>query len=180
MKFLPYEHLRIKTRLSVEEVRKRVEETTEPKRLFRWFEVNHKPYQGKIEGSHFEVSRIIHYRNSFLPKIKGEIQADVRGCSIDLRMYPHELVMVFTIFWLGSIGFFFLRMLGAFLSSGTASNTGDLSTLLIPAGLLLFGYVLIVGGFKFESTKSKTFFHELFQAEEVEEMGMVNPFGVAG
>ena len=179
MKFLPYEHLKIRTRLSTDEAQKRLADIIEAKRFFRWFESNHKPYQGIIEGSHFEVSRIIHYRNSFLPNIKGEIQPDMRGCSIDIRMYPHGIVIAVMILWLGSVGFFFLSMLGSFVFSAAQSHSGDLSILLIPAVMFAFGYALLLGGFKFESVKSKKFFRELFQADEVEEMGIVNTFGAA-
>lgn len=180
MKFLPYEHLKIKTRLSADEARKRLADTIEPKRFRRWFEANHKPYQGNMEGCDFEISPIIHYRNSFLPIIKGEIQSEMSGSSVHITMRPHGFVIAFMILWLGGVGFFFLIMLASFISSMTQNNIRDASVLLIPGGMFAFGYALLLGGFKFESIKSKQFFRDLFQAEEVEEMGIVNPFGVAG
>ena len=180
MKFIPYEHLKIKTRLSADEVSKRLDEVIEPKRSFRWFEANRKPYQGNIEGPSFEISRIIHYRNSFLPIIKGEIQPEMSGSSVHITMRPHGFIIAFMIVWLGGVGFFFFIMLVSFISSMTQNNIRDAAVLLIPGGMFAFGYALLLGGFKFESIKSKKFFRDLFQAEEVEEMGIVNPFGVAG
>ena len=180
MKFLPYERLKIKTRLSADEARKRLNDAIEPKRFRRWSEANHKPYQGNVEGSYFEISRIIHYRNSFLPIIKGEIQPEMSGSSIHITMRPHGFVIAFMIFWLGGVGFFFFAMLVSFISSTTQSNIGDASSLLIPGGMFAFGYALLFGGFKFESIKSKEFLRDLLQAEEVEEMGIVNPFRIAG
>jgi hypothetical protein len=40
---------------------------------------------------------------------------------------------------------------------------------LIPVGLLLFVYALTMGGFKFESNKSKKDLQELFEAEIIKE-----------
>ena len=175
MKFLPYERLKISTGLSREEVLKRLDEAIEPKRHFRLFQPGTKPYQGSIEGSHFEVSRIIGYRNSFLPIIKGDVQSEISGCSVHITMHPYLPVIAFMLIWLGFVGFAFLFFLYLLVSSST-----DLSVGFIPGGMFLFGYGLFLGGFKFESVKSKKFFRELFDAREVEEMGIANPFETVG
>jgi hypothetical protein len=180
MKFLPYERLKIMTALSSTEVLKRLDNAIEPKRSFRFLGSSAKPYQGRVEASHFEVSRIIGYRNSFLPMIKGDVQSEISGCSIHITMHPHIFVTAFMIFWLGGVGFFFLSFLYSFVSSLTELQTTDLSLILIPGGMFLLGYTMFLGGFKYESTKSKRFFRELFEAREVEEMGVANPFEMAG
>src|SRR5919109_98213 len=132
MKFLPYERLQIHTALSSEEVLKRLENAIEPKRYFRLFGASTKPYQGKVEGSHFEMSRIIGYRNSFLPMIKGDVQSETSGCSVYLTMHPHIVVTVFMIFWLGAVGFFFFSFLFSHVSQLTQLHTIDLSVAFIP------------------------------------------------
>lgn len=175
MKFLPYERLKIITSLSVDEVLKRLNNSIEPKRYFRLLGSGTKPYQGSVEGSHFEVSRIIGYRNSFLPMIKGDLQSEISGCSVYITMHPKIFVTAFMIVWLGGVGFFFLTFLYSLASSST-----DPSIVLIPGGMFVFGYGLFLGGFKFESIKSRKFFRELFEAREVEEMGIANPFETAG
>jgi hypothetical protein len=180
MKFLPYERLKIITALSNEEVLERLDNVVEPKRYFRFFGSGTKPYQGSVEGSHFEVSRIIGYRNSFLPVIKGDVQSEISGCSVSITMHPHIFVTAFMIFWLGGVGFFFLSFLYSLVSSLTETHTTDPSLALIPGGMFIFGCALFLGGFKFESIKSKKFFQELFEAREVEEMGIANPFEMAG
>ena len=180
MKFFPFERLKITTKYSADEAISRLANVTEPRRYFRWFATDHKPYEGKVEGYQFQISRVINYRNSFLPMIHGKVLPEMPGSSIRITMRPHGLVIAFMIFWLGSVGFFFLAMLVSFISSATQNNMGDLSMLLIPGGMFAFGYALILGGFKFESIKSKKFLRELFQAEEVEEIAIVNPFEVAG
>jgi hypothetical protein len=180
MKFFPYERFKIKSHLSKSEAINRLNNVIEPKRYFRFFGSSEKPYQGKIEDSHFEISRIIGYRNSFLPMIKGDIESEISGCSILISMQPQIFVVAFMIFWLGGVGFFFLVILWSFISSLGQTSATDPSILLFPAGMFVFGYALLLGGFKFESVKSKKFFQELFEVEEVEEMGFTNPFGAAG
>lgn len=175
MKFFPFERLKITTKLSTDEAIRRVVNVTEPQRYFRWFATDHKPYEGKVEGYQFQISRVINYRNSFLPMIHGEILPEMRGSSIRITMRPHGLVIAFMIFWLGGVGFFFLMMLSTFVSAAMQGTRGNPSALLIPAGMFAFGYLLIMGGFKFESAKSKKFFCELFEAEDVEESGLLNP-----
>jgi len=180
MKFLPYERLKIKTTLSSQEALKRLDNAIEPKRYFRLFGSGTKPYQGKVEGSHFEISRIIGYRNSFLPMIKGDVQTEIGGCTIYISMKPHIFIIAFMIFWLGGIGLAFLATLGPFVSSLGQISTADPSLLLFPGGMLAFGYALFLGGFKFESIKSKKFFKDLFVAEDVEEIRFSNPIEEAG
>ena len=180
MKFLPYERLKINSALSSEEILKRLDNVIEPKRYFRLFGSGTKPYQGSVEGSHFEISRSIGYRNSFLPMIKGDVQSEMSGCSVYITMQPHILVIAFMIFWLGGVGVIFLGFLYSLVSPLTEPHTTDPSLALIPGGMFVFGYALSLGGFKFESIKSKKFFRELFEAREVEEMGIANPFEMAG
>lgn len=180
MMLIPYEKLKIKTSLSVSDTLKKLDDAIEPKRSFRkLWDSRHKPYEGKIEGTHFNATRIIHYRNSFLPVIKGEIQSEISGSTINITMHPHVFVIVFMSLWLGFVGFFFIAILGSFISSISQESAVGVSTpamILIPAGMFIFGYVLLLGSFKFESVKSKTYFRELFQANDVEEAGIANLF----
>jgi hypothetical protein len=46
--------------------------------------------------------------------------------------------------------------------------------------MFVLGYALFLGGFKFESIRSKNFFQELFEARDVEEIGITNPFEKLG
>jgi hypothetical protein len=112
MKFLPYERMKIHTALSSEEVLKRLDKVIEPERASysRLFEANTKPYQGSIVGSHFEISRIIGYKNSFLPVIEGDVQTENSGCFIYITMQPQILLLLVTIFWLGVQGYFCLLL----------------------------------------------------------------------
>ena len=166
MLFAPFERLTIETPLTPEEVHQRLAEVIEPKRMFRFFSGNHKPYQGKLNDDRFEVTRIIHYRNSFLPVIKGEIRPGLGGSVVDITMHPHIFVIVFMIIWFGIAGSLFFGLLCTALVSiwhSTGERTADLVGVIFPAGFFVFGYVMVMGGFKFESVKSKAFFRELFR-----------------
>ena len=166
MLFAPFERLTIETALPPEEVRRRLEQVIEPKQMFRFSSRDHKAYQGNLNNDRFEVSRIIHYRNSFLPVIKGEIRPGLGGTVVAITMQPHPLVIAFMLIWFGFAGTIFAGILFTSVISIWQANGGSLTNLaglIFPAGFLLFGYVLLMGGFKFESVKSKAFFQELFR-----------------
>ena len=71
---LPFENYVLTTRLSADEVLKRVAANIQQKQAFSFstFSRNYtKPYTGQITGTTFKMSRNIYYRNSFLPIITG-------------------------------------------------------------------------------------------------------------
>jgi len=165
MLFVPSEQFTIETSLTQDEVQQRLTEVIESNRMVRLPFSNHKPYQGEVGNDWFEASRIIYYRNSFLPIIKGTIESTLDGCVITITMRPHILVTIFSIFWFGMLGITLLSMLCGMLGNLwklNGTDTGVVPSIVIPLGLFVFGYLLITGGFKFESVGSKIFFQELF------------------
>lgn len=165
MKFIPRERIIVETHLTPTEVQQRLDEVIEPKRVFRGFSRDHKPYQGELFNNRFEVTRIIHYRNSFLPVIRGEIQPAAAGSRIAITMQPHVLVYLFMIVWLSFAGGAFLLTLSATATSAVAGES-DWLVILAPAAMFLFGYLLVMGGFHFEANKSKAFFQQLWDMNE--------------
>jgi hypothetical protein len=164
MKYLPFENITYKTKLDSEEILKRMGNMIEPKKDFRISGIfgnsNHKPYEGSINGNSFNITRIIGYRNSFLPKIKGTIEKDFNETKVNVKMRLHPFVIAFMFIWFGGVGIGCLAVL-IFIS-----NSQDFEPMtLIPFGMLIFGYALVTGGFKFESIKSKKYLAELFEAE---------------
>ena len=164
MKLFPVERLTIETALTPQEVHQRLADVVEPKRAWRGLSRDHKPYEGQVHDEHFEVTRIIHYRNSFLPVIKGAIQAENGGSKINIVMQPHAVVTAFMIIWFLLVALFFLLILGAALLN-EPSGAQSWWIALIPVGMLLFGHLLITFGFRFEADKAKTFFQQLFHAD---------------
>lgn len=164
MKYLPFENITYQTKLDSEEILSRINEIIEPKKTLRMTGIfgssDHKPYEGSINGSSFNINRIIGYRNSFLPRIKGNIEKDFGKTKVNVKMRLHPFVLVFMIVWCGGVGLGFLAFLTATIGKGTFEPA-----ILIPLGMLLFGYGLTTGGFKYESIKSKKYLAELFEAE---------------
>lgn len=166
MKFLPTENITYRTKLKEEEIVKRLSEIIEPKKTFRLSILSSdssKSYEGQINGQTFEIKRIIGYRNSFLPRINGIIERDFNGMTIKVKMRLHILVIVFLFIWCGAVG------LGCLASLTRVFGNSEFNlTTLIPFGMLIFVYLMTMGGFKFESKKSKKDLQTIFEADIIE------------
>jgi len=164
MKYLPFENITYQTKLDSEEVLKRINEVIEPKKTFRMTGIfgsgEYKPYEGSINGSSFSITRISRYRNSFLPRIKGNIEKNFGKTEVNVKMRLHPFVLVFTFIWFGKVGQAFLADLTTSIGKGNFEPT-----ILLTLAMLLLGYGLTTGGFKYESIKSKKYLAELFEAE---------------
>ena len=82
MKIFPFERINYRTRLSEDEIIKRLNDMVEPEKLllFRFLSRKvTKPYEGHINTRKFSIRRKIDYGNSFHPRIKGELQKDSKG-----------------------------------------------------------------------------------------------------
>jgi hypothetical protein len=98
--FLPYDTFTIQTQEQLLDVIQKLDAHIEAPKAFRWnFSRNHAPYAGTLNSSGFEIHRIIHYRNSFLPNIHGRFEALSDGTLIRITMRLHPLVNAFLIFW---------------------------------------------------------------------------------
>nr|PZN53184.1 MAG: hypothetical protein DIU61_10040 [Bacteroidota bacterium] len=165
MKFLPFENTVYKTRLDVDEVKRRLgtilesERTPSVKDLFLR-RGNHKPYQGRIVDNSFVMVRLIGYQNSFLPRIQGTIEKDIRGTKVNVKMRLNLFVGVFTLIW-----FTGAAIVGVSIMVSEANNQSFKPMSLMPLGMLLFGYALVTGAFKYESIKSKRHLAELLEAQ---------------
>lgn len=163
MKYLPFENITYQTKLDSEEILNRIDKIIEPKKAFRGLfgNRNHKPYEGSINGKSFNITRIIGYKNSFLPRIKGSINQKRDGkTEINIKMRLHPFVLIFMFIWCGGVGLGFLVFLTISIGKGTFDPA-----MLMPLAMLLFGYGLTTGGFKYESIKSRKYLTKLFEAE---------------
>lgn len=168
--FLPFDNFKLLTKLSATEVQQRIESITEPKKGFSFsFSGNrNKPYEGNLLDRSFEISRIINYRNSFLPVIKGHISTCLGKTEVSIKMRPVFFVLIFMSFWLGVVGMACLGFtIAAILHFRQLLEQGFSPGALIPFGMFAFGYALLTIAYKAESRKSKTFLTQLLEAEEV-------------
>ena len=150
----------IYTSLSPAEVCEKLAEVVEPRKTFRWrWSKSEKPYEGEIGDHSFKISRIINYRNSFLPQISGRIQPNGAGSEVEITMTLHGFVIGFMLFWLGMVLQFGILFLVAMISEGKFQLAG-----LIPVGMFAFGCLMPFVGFVPEAKKSKKFLTELLQS----------------
>ena len=106
-KYLPYEDYTLTTKLSTSEVFKRLSNNIDHKKsAFPFWNKtsNAKPYYGQFFENTFEISRVISYRNSFLPVIKGEISPHIGGTKVVIKMSPTIGVILFMCIWMGVVG----------------------------------------------------------------------------
>lgn len=167
MKYLPAEDITFQSKLKAAALLQRLEDSIEPVKILRsglFKRSETKPYQGRVVGNSFNISRIISYRNSFLPQISGSIETTFSGSLIRVKMRLHVAVIVFMCIWggiVGSVGFLFL-------SQAFGSTDFDPMTLM-PLGMLLVFYVVVMLAFKYESKQSIADLQSLFEAELIEE-----------
>ena len=163
MKFLPLENITYRTRLKEEEIINRLSDHIEPEKKIRLVSFDSgstKAYEGQINAKSFNIKRIITYRNSFSPRISGVINKDFEGLKISVKMRMHIFVIIFMCFWCCMAVFGCVGVLIE-VSNEPEFMLGDL----MPFGMLLFGYALALGGFKYESNKSKKDLQRIFEAE---------------
>jgi cytochrome oxidase complex assembly protein 1 len=103
------------------------------------------PFVGTVQATSFRLRRDIHYRNSFLPLIRGRTIPTVNGGSrVNVTMFVHPLTLIFMIFWFGVLGF-------TGWNTSAVNQTASMSFL----GMFIFGLALIIGGFFPEALKAK-------------------------
>lgn len=161
-KFLPIENIVYITKLSKEQTIQKLTENIEAEKSFGFGANNYtysKPYIGRVTGGNFEIKRAISYRNSFLPQIKGEVYSEFDGTKIKVNMKPQAFVLVFMTIWFGGV------IIGCIATTFALFTQEFTPALLIPFGMLLFGFALLYGAFKTESSISKNDLMRIFEAE---------------
>ncbi|MFZ1027139.1 MAG: hypothetical protein WAN66_13065 [Limnoraphis robusta] len=99
MQLLPHETFTLRSREPLSKIIEKLEAKIEPQKIIRWgFSRRHLPYEGTISHSGFQIHRIIHYRNSFLPLIRGKFESLPNETLVHITMRLHPFVMTFLIF----------------------------------------------------------------------------------
>lgn len=169
-KYLPFENYVLISELSAEELTKRLAANIEPKRNVRFPGSNknsNKPYEGQISGDSFTITRVIDYRNSFLPVITGHISATPRKTQINVKMQPTTFVLAFISLWLGIVGLVCLgTIVAGVIQFKHHLRDGFSPAVLVPFGMFLLGYLLTILSFKAESKNAKYFLERLFEGQQ--------------
>ena len=144
MLLLPYEEFEIQTNLKSNDVYYKLCSMVETKKTWWILLDTNKQYFGEVESNRFSISRVIWYRNSFLPLIIGKVHPNGKGSLIRIKMRLYWLVFIFMIFWLGLAGYMSLNHYSDLILSVIQTRKWiDLSLWdIIPAGMFSFGYLL--------------------------------------
>jgi len=170
MKYLPFDRYTITTALSIPEAQQRLLDQLEPARNAAYVMKNKtKPFTGTIDADGFNIERVIRYRNSFLPVIKGRFSNAFGKTTIEIRMRPNLVALIFMSFWMTVVGAVCIGILIAAITgnldrNSPAGSPGSFLPGLIPFGMLLFGYALLMLPYRYESTKAKAFLAQTLAA----------------
>jgi hypothetical protein len=148
MTFLPFETIIIETPLTKDETIFNLTNNIEREKTFRLSnKSNTKVFEGQLTANEFEIKRIINYRNSFLPIVKGRIDTIGTRTRLTINLKLHIGVMIFMAVW--------FCFVGLFVTASLSSRKGIGEIFLFPVGMLIFGYALMMGGYLFESKRTK-------------------------
>ncbi len=147
----PYQRLVLETPLPLVDVIKRIEQAVEPRRLWR-FSRTHRDFEGMVSRGQFKFTRIIHYRNSFLPVIAGVVKPRLQGGTrVEITMRLNRAVAAFMMLWaaalLGITVYFWLF-------AGAAARQKFRGLRFFVAAMLGFAYILCAGGFNVEARRA--------------------------
>lgn len=124
-----------------------------------------KPYQGSVGMDGFFISRIISYRNSFLPEIRGEVSHEVVHTAVRINMQLALFVRIFMALWFGAVVVGLVLCVGAIINGVRAGSKFE-PQLLVPFPMLVFGYLMVRLSFGYEANKSRKFLRDLLQGWE--------------
>ena len=158
MKFFPFESITYRSKMSSDKVLEKLEGVIEPKKFIRLEKIfgnntDHKKYQGYLKKKIFRVTRIIGYQNAFLPLIYGVVEDVGQDTKIKMTMRLHVFVLFFSLAWMAGVGGTFLLLCVPKFGEETFKPA-----LLVPLGMLLFGYVIAICSLTMKALNLKSIF----------------------
>jgi hypothetical protein len=164
MKYLPFENITFKTKLTPQEVMERLQRVVEPERSFQLFRASRtrreKPYQGFVYRSSFLATRNIQYRNSFNPTISGTVLTGDDHTTVNIKMRLPLFVSIFMAIWCGGVLFAVVM-----IALRSIEENKFHAMIFVPLLMLVFGYGLVTGAVKFESIRSRNYFFKLLELQ---------------
>jgi len=151
---LPWRRYEIFSHLAPAEVVAAMRNATERRRWFRRPFRAVQGFEGIVAADSFLVSRIIRYRNSFLPFITGRVEPAAEGTKILISMRPHLLVLVFMAVWMA--GPIAIVVFVLFQRGPQGRSLG-----LLASGMAAFGYLLCSISFGLEARRALKMLHKI-------------------
>lgn len=155
----PYWRFIIHTSLSREEALARLSDAVAPLKfhLFRVWDTRPQPFTGTVSEDGFQIRRIIHYRNSFLPQIYGCFLPSEEGVQIRIVMRLHPFALAIGVFLLLGIVPVLTSVLYQVVVTGHFEGSFKKPLLLIA-----FLYFMFAGGFCYEAVIARRLLNRLF------------------
>ncbi len=122
--------------------------------------IQKKLFIGNIEKNNFDIQRLINYRNSFLPFIRGEIISTAQGSEVSIQMSMHLLIVILISFWM--IG----AVCGALAYYYSNLDFSMSMEMIFPALFPLLGLLLVLLGFVPEVIIAKRLLSKAIMADQ--------------
>jgi len=98
----PFRRFELLTGMSPQHAAHALQRIVEPMQYFVWWpEKRHGYFEGTVDEERFKISRIIRYRNSFVPIVEGRLHGEGGRTLIALNL---RMAWIVTAFWLCMIG----------------------------------------------------------------------------
>lgn len=152
---IPYQKFEIKAQLDREAIQQKLAEIVEPRNRLRGVSHDHLPFEGKVEGYFFKISRIINYNNAFLPILVGHIYDNLGASILKITARPVFVMLVWP-----------LAGLAGLISAPTLLYMGELTFLwaIFPVFFFFYGVPTIL--FSWELNKAKKILNELLEVDK--------------
>lgn len=148
MKILPWRTLQLPTALAPSEAATLFAESVGEGRTFRG---------ERGDELHFEVTRIIDYRNSFLPVIRIAFEPrEGGGALVHVRMRLHIAIAIFGAVWMTG------ATLGGLVSISAGFTKGEPKLAAFGMVFPLAGAAMFCGGFGYEAARAERLLRETF------------------
>jgi hypothetical protein len=165
MRFYPDITEQFHSTLSPDEILQRVQANLAP--AFSWRDLfkskSAAPFQGAVYFDSFEIQRVISYRNSWLPQIKGRVEGAPtgQGSVVTIRHKLHSFTLVFSSIWILGVGAASVGTVWSALVTGTINFAG-----LVPLLMLVFGLALFTVPFWLEVAQSRPLLTRILALEQ--------------
>lgn len=149
-----------RSNLSSQDVITRLQAKVEPAKKVRFNRSTGFPFEGSVDVKSFQLRRILNYRNSFAPDIKGEIHDDPTGSRIEVTFSIHPLALALFGLIVGMGLLVTAILIAVSFSSGAFELRALLPAFALPAVVAVFYYA-----FHSERKTSTRLLADIFQAE---------------
>ena len=136
----PFRRFELLTGMSPQHAAHALQHIVEPMQYIVWWpSKRHGYFEGTVDEERFKISRIIRYRNSFMPIVEGRFYSEGGRTLIPLNL---RMAWPVTVFWLFMIGWVFRKGAAGVFGIQSPLNTAE---------MIIFLYFMTSVGFGIEA-----------------------------